>query len=153
MKPNFQLHRQLAEDCHVLGRLGNAHLLLHRNAAVPWFILVPEVEQEEFLELGAETQADLLSCCSSVGAFIKRRFGCQKLNFGAIGNVVSQLHLHVIGRGVNDACWPAPVWGNLQGEAGYQPDDLAGLKSELTEDLGLETVASSAVRTESHGSP
>ncbi len=144
MNGNFQLHHQLAADCHVLGRLGKAHLLLHRNAAVPWFILVPEVEQEEFLELEAETQALLLNSCSGLGAFIKRRFGCHKLNFGAIGNVVPQLHLHVIGRSADDACWPAPVWGNLQGTTSYEPEDLAGLKSALAEDVGLKTVDSDA---------
>ena len=96
MRTTFRLHRQLAEDCHLLGRLGEAHLLLHRNAAVPWFILVPEVQQEEFLELDDDTQAALLGCCSRLGAFIKRRFGCAKLNFATIGNLVPQLHLHIV---------------------------------------------------------
>ena len=97
MNSLFELHPQLAADCHLLGQLGNAHLLLHRNASVPWFILVPEVAQEEFLELDTAVQAKLLADCSRLGAFIKRRFDCPKLNFGVIGNVVPQLHLHARG--------------------------------------------------------
>lgn len=138
MTIDFELHPQLATDCHQLGRLGEAQLLLNRNAAVPWLILVPEVAQQELLELPAERQAELLADCSRLGAFIKRRFGCPKLNFAALGNVVPQLHLHVIGRRSDDACWPAPVWGHLQASASYSAVEVERLRSALIDELELQ---------------
>ena len=74
MSVEFELHPQLVADCHQLGRLGEARLLLNKNAAVPWLILVPEVAQQEWLELPSDRQTELLADCSRLGAFIKRRF-------------------------------------------------------------------------------
>jgi diadenosine tetraphosphate (Ap4A) HIT family hydrolase len=137
MSGDFLLHPQLAADCHHFGRLGDARLLLHRNAMLPWFILVPETDQQELLELPAKTQAALLADCSRLGAFVKSHFGCPKLNFGAIGNLVPQLHLHVIGRRPGDACWPAPVWGHLQRSEAYSENELDVLQARATAELGL----------------
>jgi len=110
----FQLHHQLLLDSHRLGRFHLCHLLLHKNAALPWFILVPETNVTDLLDLPDELRATALSEANRVSTFIKRDLNYPKVNFAAIGNVVPQLHLHVVGRNPNDSCWPAPVWGHLR---------------------------------------
>jgi diadenosine tetraphosphate (Ap4A) HIT family hydrolase len=65
--------------------------------------------------------------------FIKNEFAVSKINFAAIGNVVPQLHLHVVGRRANDPCWPAPVWGNLAEADGYSNERIATLTARLTQ--------------------
>jgi diadenosine tetraphosphate (Ap4A) HIT family hydrolase len=110
---NFKVHPQLLADCHVLGTLDSGQLLLHRNAALPWFILVPETDCEDLLDLPDEARAQVMSDAKATADFIKAHFGLTKINVAALGNVVPQLHLHVIGRSHKDPCWPNPVWGNL----------------------------------------
>ena len=115
----FRIHDQLLADCHRIGRFELCHVLLHRNAAVPWFILVPETEVAEFLDLREHLRTLALKEAGAVARFIKQELGCEKINFAAIGNVVPQLHLHVVGRRPDDPCWPAPVWGHLTGNQQY----------------------------------
>ncbi len=107
------IHPQLLEDCHYLGRLPATDALLHRNAALPWFILVPDTRLNDFLDLPEEHRRAVLEDCAAVSAFIKQVLGFQKVNFAGLGNVVPQMHLHLIGRHDGDPCWPRPVWGNL----------------------------------------
>lgn len=111
----FELHPRLLEDCHDLGRLDLCHLLLHRNATLPWFILVPEVHTSvtELHEMGLDQRLRLDGDLSCVARFVKSRLGAKKINLGAIGNIVPQLHVHVIGRDPADPCWPGVVWGRL----------------------------------------
>ena len=111
--PPFQIHHQLLADGHQLGRFEYCHLLLHRNASVPWFILVPETEITDLLDLPEEPRNKALHEASRVSKFIKRELSYPKINFAGIGNVVPQLHLHIIGRRADDPCWPAPIWGQL----------------------------------------
>jgi len=127
----FSLHPQLKADCHQLGTLKLCTVLLHQNAAVPWFILVPHTDCTELLELSESDQVQAMSECSRVGAVIKKRWSSPKLNFGAIGNMVPQLHLHVIGRSPDDPCWPNPVWGNLQVDGTYSDAELSSISDEL----------------------
>jgi len=116
---DFRIHDQLLADSHRLGRFELCHLLLHRNAAVPWFILVPETEVAEFFELREQLTSLALKEAGAVARFVKQELGCEKINFAAIGNIVPQLHLHVVGRRPDDPCWPAPVWGHLAGGQQY----------------------------------
>lgn len=118
------LHPQLLADCHLLGRFDQCVVLLHRNAVLPWFILVPKTAYQDLLDLPAAQLATVMDECQSVGRFIKQELGLPKLNTAALGNVVPQLHIHVIGRRAGDACWPAPVWGNLKETADYSPQTL-----------------------------
>jgi diadenosine tetraphosphate (Ap4A) HIT family hydrolase len=114
------IHQQLLEDCHHLGCLPATDVLLHRNAALPWFILVPDTRLGDFLDLPEEHRSAVLNDCASVSAFIKQVLGFEKVNFAALGNVVPQMHLHVIGRHRADPCWPQPVWGNLHAREEYE---------------------------------
>jgi len=109
----FEIHPTLLKDCHALGALPSGHLLLHRNAEVMWLILVPEPTATDLLDLSADELQRVMTDCISISNFLKSELGFPKVNFGALGNVVPQLHLHIIGRKPDDACWPQPVWGNL----------------------------------------
>jgi len=115
----LDIHPQLLEDCHYLGRMPAAEVLLHRNASLPWFILVPETDLPDFLDLPREHREAVLADCAHVARFLKQVLGMPKVNFAGLGNVVPQLHLHIIGRAPMDPCWPQPVWGTLEGSEDY----------------------------------
>ena len=111
--PHFKLDERLEADCEFVANLGVCSLLLMNNASVPWFILVPSVVQAtELTELPMEQQQQVLHEMNQVAAMITSLYNPVKLNIGALGNVVSQLHIHIIGRFTNDPAWPSPVWGH-----------------------------------------
>lgn len=108
----FTLHTQLAKDCVVLGDLPLCRALLMNDAQYPWLILVPRrADVAEVFQLGAIDQQQLWSETSSVAAALAGHFRADKMNVAALGNVVPQLHVHVIVRYQGDAAWPRPVWG------------------------------------------
>jgi len=133
----FPIHPQLLADCHHLGRLPATEVLLNRNAALPWFILVPETRLPDFLDLPEEHRHAVLDDCAAVSGFIKHVLAYEKVNFAGLGNVVPQMHLHVIGRRAGDACWPQPVWGNLPAGASQTPAQLREWQADLARMAGL----------------
>lgn len=108
---DFNLDPKLKQDCILLGESKTSILLLMNNSIVPWFILVPKVDETEFYQLEQGIQKDLVGEINAVSEFVTNAFQPDKLNVAAIGNVVKQLHVHVIGRFETDACWPGVVWG------------------------------------------
>lgn len=131
----FEIHPQLLADCHRLGKTGDCHVLLHRNSLVPWFIVVPETDLHDVLDLPEPQRGAVIECCSGVAAVVKSHWRLSKTNFAGLGNVVPQLHLHVIGRSSQDPCWPKPVWGNLQGNAEYTAEETRQITLKLTRHL------------------
>ncbi len=138
--PLPELHPQLLADSHYLGQLPACALLLHRNASLPWFILVPETRLTDFLDLPEEHRTAVLADCAAVSEFVKSVLGYPRINFAAIGNMVPQMHLHVVGRSPQDPCWPKPVWGNLAGADGYTPETLQAWRGDLERMTGLGSV-------------
>lgn len=134
------IHPQLLQDCHHLGQLQATDLLLHRNASVPWFILVPDTPLQDFLDLPAEHGQAVLADCAAVSGFIKKLLGLDKVNFAGLGNVVPQMHLHVIGRSTVDPCWPQPVWGNLEDAESYPMVQLQEWQLALQRMIKLQPV-------------
>jgi diadenosine tetraphosphate (Ap4A) HIT family hydrolase len=132
-----QIPQQLLTDCHVLGSLPASTLLLNRNAALPWFILVPQTPLCDVLDLPPQQRDAVLAECAAVSAFIKQVLGFDKVNFAGLGNVVPAMHLHIIGRHPNDACWPQPVWGNLPGGEAYSMERLREWQAGLVTQMGL----------------
>lgn len=135
MTTPFQLHPQLARDCHRLGRFELGLLLLMDDAQYPWCILVPQRGGlRELYELDEAAQALLLRESAALGRAMMRAFGGDKLNLAALGNVVPQLHLHHIVRHRSDPAWPAPVWGKLPARAytaGEVEQRRAALRAQL----------------------
>lgn len=117
MTQDFHLHPQLAADCIQVGHLPLSLLLLLNDARYPWFVLVPRrAAVTEVFELAEADQQQLWRESAQLSKFIKRAFHADKLNIGALGNLVPQLHVHHIARFRNDPAWPGPVWGHSQSE-------------------------------------
>ena len=132
-----QIDSQLLADCHYLGSLVTSELLLHRNAALPWFILVPDTHILDLLDLPEHHRDRVMADCVAISAFIKQVLGYNKVNFAGLGNAVAQMHLHIIGRHEGDPCWPLPVWDNLQEEAQYEHLQLLTWQSDLQKMVDL----------------
>lgn len=121
----FKMDVRLASDCELVTDLGVCRLLLMNNASVPWFILVPKVAgATELTTLPMAQQQEILQEINKVTTMVTKVYAPHKLNIGALGNVVSQLHIHVIGRFTHDIAWPNPVWGQLAPNR-YEHDQLA----------------------------
>lgn len=113
MQP-FDLDPQLQQDSITIGDLPLCRLLLANDRHYPWFILVPRLANvREVYQLDARQQQQLWTESSQLSAAIMREFAGDKLNIGALGNVVAQLHIHHIVRYRHDSAWPAPIWGKL----------------------------------------
>lgn len=110
--PDFTLHPRLAADCIDLGRMDLSRLLLLNDSRYPWCILVPERDDvREVYELSEADQITLTRESSRLSRFLAESFDAHKMNTGALGNLVPQLHIHHIVRYRNDPAWPGPVWG------------------------------------------
>lgn len=113
---SFELHPQLAKDTTVLGHFPLCVALLHKDKAVPWVILVPKKNDlRELHHLTMQEQQQFLLESQAVSQALAT-FRPDKLNLGALGNMVPQLHIHHIARFKDDVAWPGPVWGNTTGE-------------------------------------
>lgn len=109
----FALHPTLARDTVEVDRLPLCRVLLMNDRRFPWLILVPERPSvREIHELPAEDRAELVEEIAQASEVLKRLFEPDKLNVGALGNVVPQLHVHVVARSATDSAWPGPVWGS-----------------------------------------
>jgi len=135
----FKLDPQLARDCLVLGKLDRSLLLLMNNSLVPWFILVPQTAETELTDLPTSDQTDILEQINLLSAFIKQYFEISKLNTAAIGNIVKQLHIHVVGRDPSDYCWPNVVWGTTEKES-YTDQQVNEITTALCEQPGRKFV-------------
>lgn len=132
----FEIDPVLLGDCHLLGRFRYAHLLLYRHRSIPWFILVPETDETEVVLLSHDDQLELFHETSILGKFVKVTFEVDKINLGAIGNVVRQMHVHVVGRFENDACWPGVVWGATLVKEDYGEGEIESIKAQLVDYFG-----------------
>lgn len=122
---DFMLHPALQADTWAVGDLPLCRVLLMNNRDYPWLILVPRrTGMRELHELTVEDQQQLLAESARVAALMQRFFRPDKLNVAALGNVVPQLHWHVVARFGTDPAWPGPVWG-----AGGSPYDEAELET------------------------
>ena len=111
-KPGFALHQQLAADTFEVGRLPLSRVLLMNDSRFPWLILVPErADLVDLVDLKPVDHAQLTDEIRRASLALRTTFSPDKLNVAALGNVVPQLHVHVIARFRNDAAWPRPVWG------------------------------------------
>lgn len=122
-EPGWSLHPQLAADTAPVDDLALSRLLVMNDADYPWLILVPRrADARDMIDLGGE-QALLMDEISVVSQALKDQTRCDKLNVAAIGNVVPQLHIHIVARRIGDRLWPKPVWGATAGRR-YEPAAL-----------------------------
>lgn len=108
----FILNKQLEADTYLVSELENCSLRLLDDARWPWLVLVPRVEDiEEWHDLSKGQRIMIDDEVARVSSHLKIITKCEKINIAAIGNMVRQLHIHVIARNEGDASWPGPVWG------------------------------------------
>ena len=110
---NFVLDPRLAADTAFIADGPLSQVRLMDDTRFPWLVLVPRVNgASEWLELDGGQQRLLLAEINQAGQLIRAQPGVEKLNIGALGNVVRQLHVHLVGRHDGDPAWPGPVWGH-----------------------------------------
>ena len=110
----FALHPQIVADTVPVKELELSSLRLMNVAALPWLVLIPRREAlREIIDLGENDQATLWKEIAQVSRTLSAAVNPTKLNVAALGNVVPQLHVHIIARFEDDPAWPKPVWGNL----------------------------------------
>jgi diadenosine tetraphosphate (Ap4A) HIT family hydrolase len=110
--PAWSLHSRLKEDTISIGDLPLSQVLVIKDAHYPWLLLVPRrPEIVEIIDLDEVEQAQLMTEISRVARALKEITKCDKLNIAALGNLVPQLHVHIVARRSGDAAWPRPVWG------------------------------------------
>lgn len=124
----FRLHERLAADSVAVGELDLCQLRLMNNCLWPWLILIPQIDGvSEIHDLPADAAAVLAAETAAASLCLTRLFKVDKVNVGALGNIVPQLHMHVVGRRRDDPAWPGPVWG-----AGFaEAYDDVGMMSAL----------------------
>jgi diadenosine tetraphosphate (Ap4A) HIT family hydrolase len=136
-QPEWSLHPQLAKDTIAVGDLPLSRLLVINDANYPWLLLVPRrAGVAEILDLDEVEQAQLWTEIARAGRALKKATECDKLNIAALGNVVAQLHVHVIARRQGDAAWPRPVWGTVP-PIDHDPRELERFITALRQMLWL----------------
>jgi diadenosine tetraphosphate (Ap4A) HIT family hydrolase len=127
----FALHPTLARDTVEVARLPLCRLLLMDDRRFPWLILVPERDgAREIHDLAPADRAELVEEIARVSEVLTNLFRPDKVNVGALGNVVPQLHVHVVARFAADSAWPGPVWGS-GAAVPYGESELAAARERL----------------------
>lgn len=127
----FTFHPTLTRDTVEVTRLPLCRALLMNDRRFPWLILVPEREAvREIHELSPADRATLIEEIARASEALERLFHPDKVNVGALGNIVPQLHVHVVARATGDPAWPGPVWGS-GAAVSYAESELAEIRARL----------------------
>jgi diadenosine tetraphosphate (Ap4A) HIT family hydrolase len=127
----FSLDPRLQNDTFDCGRFPLCRLLLMNDSTYPWFILVPQREGiQEIHQLSDADRQQFWAESHQLSLWMENYFNFDKLNIAALGNVVSQLHLHHVGRCHGDPAWPGPVWGHRPAVP-YSPEETDVLRSAV----------------------
>ncbi|NKB51509.1 MAG: HIT domain-containing protein [Rhizobiaceae bacterium] len=133
--PVWQLDSRLQNDTITVFENGGLTILLMNDQRWPWLIVVPKiVGAEELHDMDPQIRQAVMDIAVSTGEKLKSFANCDKINIAAIGNMVRQLHIHVIARSEGDANWPGPVWGHGQAEK-YDQTQVDELVGKLKENL------------------
>jgi diadenosine tetraphosphate (Ap4A) HIT family hydrolase len=127
----FRLDERLEKDSLEIGALGLCHIRLINDSRWPWLVLAPmRANAVEIHGLAWSDQITLAQETALAASILKELTGCEKINSAALGNIVRQLHVHVVARTAGDPNWPGPVWGFGQ-RAPYAPQALTLLRERL----------------------
>ncbi len=133
---NFKLHPRLEADTAFVADWPLCRVLVMNDARYPWLILVPRREATELHDLNERDRAMLIEQIARTSEKLKTLTNAAKINVGALGNLVPQLHIHIVARNPGDAAWPGPVWG--QGtRVPYAPEVLQDFVKELGTAIAL----------------
>ena len=135
MTAGFSLHPRLAADTVFVADWPLSRVVAMNDARYPWLILVPRRDgATEIFDLNAEDRRTMIEEIARASDGLKRLTAAAKINVGALGNLVPQLHVHIVARNPGDAAWPGPMWG--QGTAQpYESDALDAFVCQLVNAL------------------
>ena len=138
MADAWTLHPQLDRDTASIGDLPLSRVFIINDANYPWLLLVPRrADIVELIDLDDVEQAQLMTEITRVARALRAVTGCDKLNIAALGNVVPQLHVHLIARFRADAAWPKPVWGVVPARP-YEREELNSFGQPLRKKIWLD---------------
>lgn len=134
---SFTLDAQLAADTLSLGQIDFVDIRLMKDARYVWLVLVPRIDGAvEWHDLPAGKSSALHDVAMRCAAALQEMTQADKMNIAALGNMVRQLHVHVIARHEHDAAWPGPVWGVGTAQS-YTPQAQSEICDRLQKALAL----------------
>ena len=141
----FEMDKRLVGDTVELGDFALSRVLLMNDSRYPWLILVPRVvDASEVFDLQLEQQQELWQETQIVAHALKHAFAADKINIATLGNVVSQLHMHIVVRMQNDEAWPAPIWGRGIAQP-YSESALIEMRTRLQAALAVHWITDKKV--------
>ncbi len=134
---DFILNERLASSCVDVAQIHGCCILLKNEAQFPWFMIVPEVPQgiEDLHHLDDRIFTEVMLAVRKISCFIEAYFRPEKLNVACIGNIVRQMHIHVVGRSTDDPAWPGVVWA-FNAKRQYGEGELETIVRAAQEFLG-----------------
>jgi diadenosine tetraphosphate (Ap4A) HIT family hydrolase len=129
----FTPHPRLTTGGYHIATIHNCEILLKKNANYAWFVIIPHVDtsKTEITHLSKTEYDDINACTLTVSQFVEKHFSPVKINIGNIGNIVRQMHIHVIGRTESDPAWPEVVWGHSD-KIPYSDQQVEDIKNAFT---------------------
>lgn len=133
MNARFSVDPVIEQNSIFIKNLGLSTVYLKNDKENPWFILVPrKAGAVELIDLNHEEQTMLMEEITIVSEFLKSHYCPHKMNVGSLGNIVTQLHIHVIARNPTDRAWPGPIWGTPTTQE-FDHNELENIKSNFEE--------------------
>ena len=112
----FKLDERLQKDTFEVCEYLDCKVLVMNNSVLPWIVIVPFTERTEWYQLDDSVQYNINTIINKLSKMLVSDYNVDKLNVATLGNVVHQMHIHVVGRYITDSAWPNPVWGNIESE-------------------------------------
>lgn len=135
MNARFSVDPVIEQNSIFIKNLGLSTVFLKNDKENPWFILVPrKAGAVELIDLNHEEQTMLMEEISIVSEFLKSHYRPHKMNVGSLGNIVTQLHIHVIARNPTDRAWPGPIWGTPTTQE-FDHNEVENIKSNFADFL------------------
>lgn len=126
------LDERIANSTALIAELPLCNVYLQNESRFPWLVLVPRIaDVSELIDLSEADQQQLTREIALVSKLVKSMFQPDKLNVANLGNVVAQLHIHVVARFKTDAAWPDPIWGKFSVPIKYSQEEIDGLVKEI----------------------
>lgn len=130
---NFTIDPELEKNSYFIADLELSKLYIKNDKENPWFVLIPRKGMaSELVDLNHEEQCTLMEEITIISDFLKNYYRPFKINVGALGNIVRQLHIHIIARYEKDRAWPQALWGTVPLET-FEQYELENIKSNFQE--------------------
>jgi diadenosine tetraphosphate (Ap4A) HIT family hydrolase len=126
----FKLNPILENSTFLIKDFADSQILLSKNSLITWFLLVPKTDIIEWYLLDQDSQQRLNNQICLISRFLKEELNCDKINVATIGNVVAQMHIHVVGRHKDDCFWPDVIWGKKEFKE-YTKEQFENLKDKF----------------------